>query len=665
MLQQIFVNFSVFSFLVSAAVVTRIFYFPIKPIKHAWILGGVYAGLISLILMNLSIPYNETLSLDIRYIPFIISCAYFGLKSGLLTAALLLIGEWLFSENLAVDLSIFMIAVPLFFVSLSFWKKPYQRALILLLEYVTLVFTAHWLYRGGAPVPFSFMMILTGFLLMGLTISIWLIEGYSTLYSLINEYTKLNTKLKKSQQELRETLRGQQGVIFKFKKEDGNFIHTLCDGQLIRKSQLNPDLFLSPDWTRLLQPDIVDELLGQYERAWQGSDTSSEIRWPNGHFLQLMLQPIFRSGQVIEVVGSIFDITEKKRMEQALEESERHYRLIAENTSDLITVLQVNGKAKYCSPSHQVILGYSPDDLLDGEIKSIFEPQVLYRIREKLAKIIREQQPDQIEFRCQHKNGNWVQFESRCMPVTGPRGDVEYIVIVSRDISERKKAEELALASEKLSVVGELAAGVAHEIRNPLTTLKGFIQMFQKGEIDPVYLDVISSELDRIELITNEFLILAKPQVVHYRVESLVSIIENVVAILTPQMKLNNIQVYTEFEQQLPQIKCEPSQLKQLFVNIMKNAIEAMPTGGIMKLKIYRQEDYLLAEVEDNGCGIPGEIISRLGEPFYTLKEKGTGLGLMVCKKIINEHGGTIQFFSELGEGATVQIALPLFNQAE
>src|SRR5699024_946164 len=109
-----------------------------------------------------------------------------------------------------------------------------------------------------------------------------------------------------------------------------------------------------------------------------------------------------------------------------------------------------------------------------------------------------------------HKQGEWVHLESQCMPAVGTHGEVEYIIIVSRDISERKKAEEFALVSEKLSVVGELAAGIAHEIRNPLTTLKGFIQMLKMDERNSGYLEVMGSEVEKIERITSEFLILAR-----------------------------------------------------------------------------------------------------------------------------------------------------------
>lgn len=658
LLKDIFVNLSIFSFLVSAAVVTRIFYFPIKPVKRSRLLGGCYGGVVALLLMNISIPYEGNL-LEIHYIPLILSFIYLGLWPGLVTAMMILIGNLLFSSYLVLDLSIIFTTVLLFLASFSFLTKPYQKVILLLFEYIFVVFFMYGFF--GVPVNLSFVVIMIGFLFICLTIGIWLMEGHNTLYSLMNRLSELNATLKESQHELKDTIRGHQGVIFKFKKVQERFILTLCDGQLIRKKQLNPEIFILTDWTKLLPPTIVDSFTSFFEKAWQGDEISFEQEWPSGKFYLLLLQPILREGQVTEVVGSMIDVTEKKRMEMALEESEREYRLIAENTSDLITVLQVNGRMKYLSPSHQTILGLSPYELVGKEFLSVFDPQDLYRMKEKFAKIIVDRCPDQIEFSCErHGDREPVQFESRCMPVAGIDGDVEYIVIVSRDISERKKAEELVLVSEKLSVVGELAAGVAHEIRNPLTTLKGFVQMFKKGEIDPVYLDIISDELNRIELITNEFLVLAKPQVVHYRLNSVSSILQNVVTVLTPQMNMNNIVVHMHLDQELPHISCEEGQLKQVFINILKNAIEAMPKGGNLYLRTSLEKDIVRIQMEDEGCGIPPQLISRLGEPFYTLKEKGTGLGLMVCKKIMKEHGGRIGYESEVNRGTVVTIELPI-----
>jgi signal transduction histidine kinase len=264
-----------------------------------------------------------------------------------------------------------------------------------------------------------------------------------------------------------------------------------------------------------------------------------------------------------------------------------------------------------------------------------------------------------IEFRMMHKDGRWLGFESRCMPVRGDQGLIENIVIISRDISERKSAEEILLRSEKLSIVGELAAGIAHEIRNPLTTIKGFMQLYQREDssID----NLLLSELDRIETITSQLLTLGKPQAVELKRTNVLELIEGTLELLAPEAAMNNIQFKLTFEESSYFITCEKNQLKQVFLNIFKNAMEAMKDGGDIQIGLRKgPEDECVISVQDQGCGIPEELLPRLGEPFYTLKEKGTGLGLMISNKIIKQHNGSITFKSKSKEGTIVEIKLPL-----
>ncbi|MBP1934069.1 PAS domain S-box protein [Ammoniphilus resinae] len=367
-----------------------------------------------------------------------------------------------------------------------------------------------------------------------------------------------------------------------------------------------------------------------------------------------------RSNQLIGYSVVYRDITEKKLMEEKLRRSEAQYRLIAEHSSDLIAMLSVNGDTLYVSPSHLPILGLTPEEFLGKNVVPFIHhedtPRVVQLWRESLAK----KGSSTLEYRFLHKDGHYVWLESNYVPILTGSGEVEKFVVISRDVTERKETENLLRNSEKLSVVGELAAGIAHEIRNPLTTLKGFMQMMKTEEDHPYYIDVMYGELERMEGITNEFLCLAKPQISEIKEIQIWILLEQVSTLLYPQALLNKIELIVESEPNLPLITCVENQIKQVFINLVKNAIEAMDHDGEIRLTAQREDEQnLLITIQDQGIGISPDKIKKLGQPFYSLKEKGTGLGLTVCQKIIREHRGWIDFRSEVGKGTTVEVRLP------
>ncbi|MEH6995402.1 ATP-binding protein [Neobacillus drentensis] len=348
-------------------------------------------------------------------------------------------------------------------------------------------------------------------------------------------------------------------------------------------------------------------------------------------------------------------------MYKKVEQSESNYRLIAENTLDLIVVLDKENSIRYSSPSHKFVLGYKESEMEGIKLSAFIHPDDVCMFRNTMDGLFENQESQSVEFRFQHKNGDWIDVESRCMPVMGEDLSIEQIVIISRDISERKKSEEILLQSEKLAIVGELAAGVAHEIRNPLTTIKGFVQLYKQEDNSVEYRELLLNELERIETITSELLSLGKPLAIKRGRLNIRELIENTLDLLSPQVSMNNIQFILSVEDSPIFITCDKNQLKQVFLNIIKNAMEAMNEGGEIHISLRRSsDDECIISFQDMGCGIPEELLPRLGEPFYTLKEKGTGLGLMICHKIIKQHSGSISYQSKVNEGTLVEISIPL-----
>jgi len=235
------------------------------------------------------------------------------------------------------------------------------------------------------------------------------------------------------------------------------------------------------------------------------------------------------------------------------------------------------------------------------------------------------------------------------------------------DVTESKLSEQRMIRSEKLSVVGQLAAGVAHEIRNPLTALKGFTQLLHKSAGgNQRYYEMMLTELERINYIVGEFMVLSRPGQLSQLVPcSLGRMLEDIVPIMESQAILTNVMIQTNEQPNVPDVLCDVNQIKQVLVNLMKNAIEAMPEGGALRIRIQVDEAKdVRIEIADEGVGIPQQVIERLGEPFYTTKESGTGLGLTVCFKIIQAHGGVLSLRSKPGCGTVAEIRLPSHQQA-
>ncbi|WML49522.1 EAL domain-containing protein [Neobacillus sp. PS3-34] len=477
----------------------------------------------------------------------------------------------------------------------------------------------------------------------------------------INDRMWMEESLRIARKDLQETVRRQQGLTLKYKKIDGKFIHTLCDGELLYRFGLSPDQLIGKELADFLPYGAAKEKTVFYQKAWDGDENVTYEAEINGIHYLAALSPIKRGEEVVEVIGSCIDITTLKETEIALRESQEMYRLIAENMTDLIVIFDLEGKILYASPSHESILGY-PSSYYEGRrLFDEFHPddQGMHSII--FEETIKNKQSSHLEVRMSLCEGGWKLFESMLTPIFDENGSVRHIVGVAKDITDKRIAEELLWKSEKLSVVGELAAGVAHEIRNPITSIKGFFKLFQQGMIEPKYFDVIHSEFDHIEEIINEFLTLAKTQAIDKKTIKVKKLIDDVTTLLESETNLKNIQIHKYDEESFQEILGDPNQLKQVFINLANNSIEAMPNGGNIHIEAQSEGSHVIIKFSDDGVGMSEERIQSLGEPFYSNKEKGTGLGLMLCYKILKEHNGTIVFNSKEGFGTTAEVRVPIF----
>ncbi len=472
---------------------------------------------------------------------------------------------------------------------------------------------------------------------------------------------QLEEELENARQELRDTVSLQQGMIFKFVKENGKFIHTLCYGELFYRIGIIPEKLIGKELFDFFPKDVAEKKLQYYERAWAGEENVKYEGFQNGIWYLTSLRPVKQGEKIIEVICSSIDITERKKMEETLREREQKYRLIAENMQDLIAVVNTNGIILYASPSYETVLGFPPNVYEGNAPTLLVHPDDVSKIHSQYEHMALTKSPGYVEFRYQHAQNGWVYVESLGTPVLNGHGEVEHFVVVARDISKRKKVEELMRKSEKLSVVGQLAAGVAHEIRNPLTSIKGFVQLLRQEVNHSFYMDIIISEINRLESIVGEFLTLAKNQPPKRERLDLRILLQQVVSLFDTKSLYKNVEIIQEYDEGLPFIYCDGNQMKQVFMNIIKNAIEAMPNGGIIEIQIscHNFHSVRLTFI-DQGVGISAERIKHIGEPYFSTKEKGTGLGLMISHKIVQEHGGTIHIESQVNKGTKVEVMLPI-----
>ncbi|MCM3705833.1 MULTISPECIES: PAS domain-containing sensor histidine kinase [Cytobacillus] len=379
---------------------------------------------------------------------------------------------------------------------------------------------------------------------------------------------------------------------------------------------------------------------------------------PNGQFKSLEFTVKLNSVEGYHM--TIFrNVSERHAMEKSLRESEQKFRMIFEGALEGILLWDDHFQIVDINQSGQRMLQMTKEDLIGLSLHSILNDCNITdeELKEQIRNIHSEGQSDgNLSITLKTGRKKFFEFSNKLNIFSN------ISMTTFKDITEKLEMEEQLRKSDTLNVIGELAAGIAHEIRNPMTALKGFIQLLEGSvkEDHTMYFNVITTELNRIDSIINEFLILAKPQAVKFVEKDISQIMKETVDLLSAQAVLHNVQFRTYYEQNLPRVFCESNQMKKVFINIIKNAIEVMHKGGYITVSIQKESDQKVhISIGDQGTGIPAHKIKKLGEPFYTTKERGTGLGLMVTYKIIEEHNGTIEVESKLGEGTVFHIYLP------
>ena len=361
-------------------------------------------------------------------------------------------------------------------------------------------------------------------------------------------------------------------------------------------------------------------------------------------------------GCIMAYVCVLRDVTEIKYSEL------KYYKLFNEANDPIFIYEQgKDGKpSKFLEVNEAAcrMLGYTHQEMLDKTPYSIAAEALLPEVDNTFECILKGDGMV-IEWIQVTKDGKHIPVEISAKPFK--LNNRKVVISIVRDLTERKKTEDFLRYSESLSMIGELSAGIAHEIRNPLTSIRGFVQLlFSQSQRGREYHEIVLSEVDRINSIIGELLLLGKGIPTELAECDLVQLLRQAVLLLNAQAHMtdNEIVMYTELVS-LP-LRCADNKLKQVFINILKNAVEASPSGAEITVELNREEDIGVIRITDSGPGIPTESINRIGSAFFTTKSGGNGLGVMISRKIIHNHKGTLLFKGNRPTGTIVEITLPV-----
>ena len=361
------------------------------------------------------------------------------------------------------------------------------------------------------------------------------------------------------------------------------------------------------------------------------------------------------------------DITEKVQLSEKARMAERHLASVVESANDLVISTDAEGRITSWNPAAERISGFRADAVRGRLLAELCETAQ----RNDMAAIIRQLANGGAvafqELNLMARSGGMVLVDWSCSPIRDDTGKVSGGVAVGRDLSERRALEQHLYQSEKLAALGVMAGGIAHELRNPLSVSFSAAQFLLEPADDPVFqqecVQKIIEGIQRSSMIIENLLRFARPSSSN-QTESLnlVTLMHETLSVLTPQAKLQKINVVEDYEGLSVPISGNANLLQQVVMNLILNAYQAMPTGGEIRIVIRREAAEAVVRVSDTGCGIPPSHLGRVFDPFFTTQPvgKGTGLGLSICHTIVKQHGGVIEVDSAEGQGCTFTVRLPL-----
>jgi PAS domain S-box-containing protein len=368
-------------------------------------------------------------------------------------------------------------------------------------------------------------------------------------------------------------------------------------------------------------------------------------------------------------------MVEKVRLQKELIETKNFLESIVEKAGDAISVVDLEGKVLYWNEGAEQIYGYRKEEVSGKRLSDFLYPrdaqqrrEEMYSMKQNMERVEKGEVVSNVEVKRRTKDGREITISMTISPLRSAEGKVIGASRICKDITQLKKAEERLTLAERLSSLGELTAGVAHELRNPLAGIKINTQvLLRKKDLPGMERQLLESSqegIEKIQKIVDDMLHFAKPKTAHFEEEEINKLVENSLSIFQTKLKKGNISLEFLRTEGLSRVRVDGHQVQQVLINLMLNAIQAMEKGGTLTLRTFSEgQDGVGIEVKDTGVGIPKAHLKKIFTPFFTTKSEGTGLGLSITHKILESHGAIIDVESEEGKGSIFTIHFPGINR--
>ena len=508
------------------------------------------------------------------------------------------------------------------------------------------------------------------------------LDNFLIAHRIILKDQDLRQEVKRSEYRYRDLLENANDFIF-FLDDEGKFVY--LNNRFSPLTGWEKDEWLGQSFLSLIDPSDRKIALEHYQMAHQGRARIFETKILGNSseptVLSFNITPHLERGSIVGSIGIARDVTEKKKMESEILDLKNFNESIIQSMEAGLLTTDLEGKITSLNEGAEKILGWKAVNVVGKQIKTVLKP-------DEVDFLLSSPPPPGTlpysrETELTIKTGKKIAIGFTATARIDNKGKKVGTIVSFRDISELKQMQSEVIRMDRLASLGVLASGIAHEIKNPLAGIKTMAQAceeeFDEEDSRQEYLTRIVRQVNRLNDLLKTFFAFARPKPPDRKSHKLSEIVREVSNLVSKKLSNCGITYSEEFEDGIPEVMVDSQQIQQVFLNLILNSVDAMPNGGQFKFAARRvsnseselvpkrsigrvkgQEPFVEVKCIDTGEGIDSKKLETIFDPFYTTKPNGLGLGLSIVYRIIQEHGGDIRVDSQIGQGTTFTITLPI-----